>query len=290
MSRLLTPLLLLLLLSTASAQWTNDSVLAGGYRRTFHYERSAAIAQPKIVLFILHGSGGSGAEMRTHTAALESIAVRESILLVYPDGYKHFWNECRKASTAEANIIDIDEQDFFRAMLRSLHAQFGTDTTVARAIGFSGGGHMAYKLALTMPQIFTAVTAVVANLPDSANMDCTAANLPVSVMIVNGTADNVNPYNGGEVKVQNVKLGTVRSTEQTFRYWSALAGYAGAPKKEILPNNDTTDNSSIERFSFSAPGKKEIVLLSVLNGTHSFPKDIDVFLEAWSFMKRQPLR
>lgn len=281
--------LVIILTRTAAAQWTDDSVRAGGYTRTFHFERTAAVAHPQIALFILHGSGGSGTGMRTHTATLESIAVRERILLVYPDGYKHFWNECRKASTAEANVIDIDEQAFFRAMLRSLHTQFGIDTSVARAIGFSGGGHMAYKLALTMPQIFTAVTAVVANLPDSANMDCTAANIPVSVMIVNGTADNVNPFNGGEVNVQNVKLGTVRSTEQTFRYWSSLAGYSGAPKRESLPNTDTTDNTSIERSSFSALGKKEIVLLTVLNGTHRFPKDIDVFLEAWSFMKRQPL-
>ena len=68
------------------------------------------------------------------------------------------------------------------------------------AAGISGGGHMAYKLALNMPAVFNAITAKVANLPDSSNMDCTTSDQPISVMIFNGTHDPINPYMGGEVK------------------------------------------------------------------------------------------
>jgi polyhydroxybutyrate depolymerase len=38
------------------------------------------------------------------------------------------------------------------------------------AVGTSGGGHMAYKLALTMPETFRAITAIIANLPDTSNL------------------------------------------------------------------------------------------------------------------------
>lgn len=272
---------------SASAQLVNDSIPVDGNYRTFHYLLPASSAKPQHIIFILHGSGGNGMEMFREASSLQKISDRERIMVVFPDGYKHFWNECRKAATSAANLENINEQTFFLSMIRRLSATFGTDTNTAFAIGFSGGGHMSYKLALTMPERFKAITAIVANLPDSANMDCTASGLPVSVMIVNGTADGVNPYNGGEVKVSNVKLGTVRSTEQTFHYWSDLAGFSGEPRKEVLPDTTISDNISIERYSFGTIGKPDVVLVKVINGTHSFPPGFNAFLEGWSFFKRQ---
>ncbi|MFZ4621759.1 MAG: alpha/beta hydrolase family esterase [Bacteroidota bacterium] len=272
---------------TAFGQVVNDSILVDGNYRTFHFQKPAPSSSPQHIIFILHGSGGNGMQMFREASSLQTIADRERILLVYPDGYKHFWNECRKAATSDANLENINEQTFFLSMIRRLSLTFGTDTNTAFALGFSGGGHMSYKLALTLPDKFKAITAVVANLPDSVNMDCTESGIPVSVMIVNGTADGVNPYNGGEVKVSNVKLGTVRSTEQTFRYWSSLAGYSGEPRKEALPDTIKTDSVSIERYSYRSAGRPEVNLVKVINGTHSFPPGFDIFLEGWSFFKRQ---
>ncbi len=57
----------------------------------------------------------------------------------------------------------------------------------------SGGGHMPYKLALTMPKKIKAVTAVIANLPDTNNLDCIEVKRPIAVMIINGTEDPLNP-------------------------------------------------------------------------------------------------
>ncbi len=225
--------------------------------------------------------------MMRDASALMNLSPQENILLVFPDGYKRFWNECRKASGAEANLQDVDEQSFFLSMIRRLSAQYGTDTAAAFAIGFSGGGHMSYKLALTLPDKFKAVTAVVANLPDSVNMDCSASGKPVSVMIVNGTADGINPYNGGEVVIPNVKLGTVRSTEQTFHYFASLAGYSGEPRKEILTDTIPSDGISINRFSFSSKGNNEVVLLEVVNGAHKAPPGLDVYVEGWKFFQRR---
>jgi polyhydroxybutyrate depolymerase len=276
--------------AVAQTPLINDSIMIDGRYRTFHYAEPSAKARPNQLVFVLHGSGGSGRGIAGRAQRLQSIAEAENIMLVYPDGYRKFWNECRKAATSAANLENIDEGSFFRSMISYCAQRFGTDSNTVYAVGFSGGGHMAYKLALTMPEKFKAVTAVVANLPDSENMDCIESKLPVAVMIVNGTNDDVNPYNGGEVKVADVKLGTVRSTSQTFRYWAALAGYSGEPKKELLPDSDHSDDASIERYSFSSPGRPEVTLLKVLNGRHDHTKDIDVYLEAWNFFKRQQMK
>ena len=156
------------------------------------------------------------------------------------------------------------------------------------AVGTSGGGHMAYKLALTMPEKFRAVTAIIANLPDTNNLDCPERRVPLPVMIVNGTDDKINPYQGGEVVLgNNISLGLVRSTDRTFQYWSSLAGYKKPPKKQLLPDIDPTDGKTIERYTYKKRKKPEVTLLKVIGGKHDYPNDIDVHLEAWAFFKRQ---
>ena len=150
-------------------------------------------------------------------------------------------------------------------------------------IGTSGGGHMAYKLAFTMPEKFKAITAIVANIPDTSNMDCIERKKPMPVMIINGTKDSTNPYEGGKVKSK----GLVRSTNETFKYWATLAGYTGEPTMERLPDTDSSDGKTIERYTYQKKGKPEVVLLKVINGEHNNPKDINVFLESWAFFKRQ---
>jgi polyhydroxybutyrate depolymerase len=272
---------------SSNAQWITDSVLIDGHYRSFHFKTPSPTSKQSSLLFILHGSGGSGMGIAEYATKLEKIAGTENVLLVYPDGYKKYWNECRKMATSAANLENIDEGSFFNKMIAYFVSRYAINPKHAFAAGFSGGGHMAYKLALTMPEKFKAVTAIVANLPDTSNMDCSESGKPIPVMIIDGTSDPVNPYNGGEVIIPDVKLGKVRSTEQTFKYWATLAGYKGEPVKEDLPDTDPADGKTIEKYSYKKTGKPEVVLLKVINGKHDYPNDIDVYLEAWNFFKRQ---
>ena len=106
-------------------------------------------------------------------------------------------------------------------------------------------------------------------------------------MIVNGTADAVNPYQGGMMQGGNFVMGTVRSTDQSFQYWARLAGYSGDPVKASVPDKDPNDGKTIERYTYYEKGKPEIVLLKVVGGKHDYPNDIDVHVEGWEFFKRQ---
>jgi polyhydroxybutyrate depolymerase len=282
---------LILLLNCCSlfskSQSVKDSFLIENNFRTFQFIKPATGNNGLSLVFILHGSGGSGAGMIKKAEKLQAIAGKEKVVLVYPDGYKHFWNECRKMSTAAANTENINENSFFSQMIDYFISRYKVDKARVFAIGTSGGGHMAYKLALTMPEKLRAITAIIANLPDSTNMDCIEKKQPIPVMIINGTADSTNPYNGGEVKVTGTIMGNVRSTEQTFKYWAGLDGYQGDPVKENLPDTDTTDGKTIEKYTYKKKGSPEVVLLKVINGKHDYPNDIDVYLEAWNFFKRK---
>jgi len=270
------------------AQVINDSVQIDKNYRTFHFNLPASLHPGASLIFILHGSGGNGIKMMEHTSKLQQEIKNENVIVVYPDGYKNFWNECRKAAPSDANIENIDENAFFNSMIDYFDKNYQINMHNVFAIGTSGGGHMAYKLALTEPGRFKAVTAVVANLPDTNNIDCIGTNKPISIMIINGTKDEINPYNGGPVILgSNFNMGDVRSTERTFQYWASLAGYKGDPVKEVLPDTDPADGKTIERYTYKKKNKPEIILLKVINGTHGYPNDIDVHVEAWKFFKRQ---
>ncbi|MDB5223655.1 MAG: poly(3-hydroxybutyrate) depolymerase-like protein [Chitinophagaceae bacterium] len=271
----------------SKGQLLSDSFLIDNHYRTFHFKKPSQTNSKASLVFILHGSGGSGEGIMKTAGKLQAIAGEENIVLVYPDGYKHFWNECRKAATSAANIENIDENSFFNRMIEYFISNYQINSDRVFAVGTSGGGHMAYKLAITMPERFTAITAIIANLPDTVNMDCIEKKQPMPVMIINGTGDPTNPYNGGEVIIPGTVLGKVRSTDQTFKYWASLDGYKGKPKKINLPDTDPTDGKTIEKFTYKKKGKPEVVLLKVINGKHDYPNDIDVYLEAWNFFKRQ---
>jgi polyhydroxybutyrate depolymerase len=282
--------LLLLLCITGTlrsgAQVITDSILVDGHYRVFHFNKPAKPGG--YLVFALHGSGGNGLQMLKASGKFTGEPHDGNVTVVCPDGYKHYWNECRKAATSPPNLENINEGAFFSKMIAYFKSRYQTNDRNAFAIGFSGGGHMAYKLALTMPNRFKAVTAVVANLPTQANMDCGESKRPVAVMIINGTADDTNPWNGGEMKVGAITLGKVRSTEQTFNYWADVDGYKGKPVKEMISNTNPNDKVTIEKYTYADAHKPEVTLLKVINGTHEFPPGpgLEVFTLSWEFFKR----
>lgn len=270
-----------------NGQLISDSILIEGNYRSFHFTKPVKDIKSGSLMFIMHGSGGNAKNIMRSTSKLEAIAGDENLLLVYPDGYKNYWNECRKYATSAANKENINETAFFKAMINYFNTRYGIDKEQVFAAGFSGGGHMAYKLGLTMPGEIKAIAAIVANMPDSASIDCAASGKPLPVLIINGTLDNVNPYNGGEMFVSNDSYGVMRSAGNTLAYWSSLAGYKGKPKKQLLRDADPADQRTIESYTYSEKNKPTVRLLKVIGGKHDYPGDIDVYVYAWEFFKAQ---
>jgi len=279
-------LVIVLFVQVANAQAIKDSIEVEGYYRSFQFNKPTTTRPDGSLVFVLHGSGGSGLQMMEATSVLLKTTANENVIFVYADGYKHYWNECRKAASSLANKLNVNEEAFFSAMI-DYFANYHINKDKVFAVGTSGGGHMCYKLAMTMPKKIRAITAIIANLPDTDNMDCVDSRISMPVMIVNGTADPLNKYEGGMMQSGSFIMGNVRSTDRTFHYWSDLAGYRGEPVKATLPDKDPTDGKTIERYTYKEKGKPEVTLLKVIGGKHDYPNDIDVHVEAWEFFKRQ---
>jgi polyhydroxybutyrate depolymerase len=269
------------------AQVIADSILIGKNYRSFYFDPQRNQKPGASLVFVLHGSGGTGLQMRDATSILAAKQEQENFLLVFPNGYKRYWNECRKMASSLANKEDIDEESFFISMIKYFSSKYKINEDRVFAMGTSGGGHMSYKLAMSIPGKIKAITAIIANLPANDNMDCMHAKEAVPVMIINGTEDPLNKYEGGMMKSGSFIMGKVRSSDQSFQYWAELAGYKGKPVMSKVPDNDPADGKTIERYTYNEQGKPEIVLLKVIGGKHDYPNDIDVHVEGWEFFKRQ---
>jgi len=281
-------------------------VNTGNLTRDFYFHVPNDVSQNPKLIFVLHGSSGTPtiAQLSTgHQFDYFSDSTKDAII-VYPAGYHKYWNDCRKVATYDSKKENIDDVDFFGKMIRYFQIHYHIDTTRVFAVGHSNGGHMCYKLAKEKPQWFRGIAAISASLPVVENDDCYEAHLPVSVLVMNGTTDPINPFNGGEVIVgDGQKRGAVRSTDETIQYWMNNDSCDSVHTSINFPNVDASDNSIVleDLYKSSSTGK-QVVLVKIINGGHVIPnpgfslwpkslgnvnKDINAPKIIWDFFNAQ---
>ena len=110
-------------------------------------------------------------------------------------------------------------------------------------------------------------------MPAEGNLDCQPSGRPVSLLLMNGTADPMNPYEGGTVALYGVagNRGEVLSTEATAAYFAELAGYDAPSATEPLPDRDPGDGTRIEVTRWTAPDRAIVALYTVQGGGHTVP-------------------
>jgi polyhydroxybutyrate depolymerase len=248
-----------------------DSLQIGEYSRSFLFHKPANVSNKPKLVFVLHGSGGSGKLIAQFTENWFSKLADErgDVLVVYPNGYKNHWNECRKEANFEANLLNIDDNTFFEKMIDYFVQKYRVNRKQVFVVGHSNGGHEVFKLAKEKPKLFKKYVAISASLPTPSNDDCTAMQQPVSMMVINGTGDKINPYQGGEVILPaGAKRGNVVSTDETMVYWANLAhlDFSKATKFDF-PDTDKEDGTRASQFTAKSK-KYDIRLIRVENGGH----------------------
>ncbi|MEM1113948.1 MAG: PHB depolymerase family esterase [Pseudomonadota bacterium] len=244
-----------------------------GLQRSYNVYRPVSLPDNAPVVFVLHGSMGSGLGMRDMSAReFDMIADREGWLVVYPDGFENHWNGCRSTADYTANVSNIDDVGFLSLVVQSLANDYAIDATRVYITGVSNGGHMAYRMALEAPGVFAAYAPMAASLPAPETFGCGRLNQPVSLAIFNGTQDPVNPYLGGAVSVMgNDSRGVVLSSAETAAYWRELAGLDKAARELVHPERDgDTTTRIVEQRWGEAPGY-EVRLYTMEGSGHTMP-------------------
>ena len=256
-----------------SGKLTKGTIEVGGLKRTYLTYVPQGLMKGAPLLVAMHGSGENGARLRVTTgSAFERLADERGFAVVYPDGYEGYWNACNIVGDYSANKLNIDDVGFLTGMVDKLVTEIGVDPGRVFATGISRGGHMAFRLALEAPSRFRAVAAVAASVPTPENFKCKPAGQGTSsVMIMNGTKDPLNPFNGGEVKFLGwfIKRGKVRSSRESGQYFADLNNITGTPEAS---ESEVADGVRVERVLWRNDSHVEVELLAIHGGGHTMPQ------------------
>lgn len=273
-----------------------------GVERWFSYYRPAGLESGRPVVVIFHGSRGSGERIRQATGfGFDRLADTHGFVVLYPEGYRGNWNDCRAAGNYPAKQLAIEDGAFIRKALEYLRDQHAIDSNRVFAVGFSNGGQMVLRLAMEMPELIRAGVAIAANMPAHGNLDCEPVGQARPIMLINGTEDPISPFDGGQVALFGGfgSRGTVRSSLGSIEYWAGLAGYEQAPFQHRYPDMDLDDGSVASRTVWTGPGRPEISLVTVYGGGHTIPglrfprflgrtnRDFSAVDEIWRFFERE---
>src|SRR5262249_56513632 len=119
------------------------------------------------------------------------------------------------------------------------------------------------------PEVFAGVAEISASVPVKENLDCGQVDKPIPVMIINGTADPINPFRGGMVNLGGAELGNVLSSEDTAKYWAKLLGVTAPLQTATLPHKGGP--TSVDSMTWVKDGVPVVILYSVQNGGHALP-------------------
>lgn len=252
----------------------SDTITVDTLERTFSVFVPRMVRPTAGVVLALHGgSGGSGARLRGFIGReLERLAEARGFLVAYPDGIDGSWNGCRAGATNPAKVRQIDDVAFVRTLIAHLQQTQGIDPARVFALGYSNGAHLAFRLALEVPDAVRAIAAFGANLPAADALDCRTSGVGVAALLVNGTADRINPFGGGAVRLPDgTMLGRVRSAAASAEYFARLAGHSGPGARDTILAPHPVDGLAVERLRFVKAGAPEIVLYAIHGGGHTIP-------------------
>jgi polyhydroxybutyrate depolymerase len=154
----------------------------------------------------------------------------------------------------------------------------------------SNGGFMSYELACKLSNRVAAIASVTGSMAQSRLNACTPQH-PVPIMEIHGTADNTVPYNGNVLFVP---------VPAVVDYWVRFNGCSPTPTFTAVPNTNTSDGSTAERYVYSGGRNGSVVEhYKIINGGHTWPgapvnigvtnRDISASREVWRFLRRYRL-
>ncbi|MGE2720294.1 extracellular catalytic domain type 1 short-chain-length polyhydroxyalkanoate depolymerase [Mycolicibacterium celeriflavum] len=228
----------------------------GGVDRTYQVHAPPGLEQPAGLVLNLHGAGMTG-QAQAGATNYNAIADQYGFVVAYPDGIDMSWADGRGASLPDRQ--GVDDVGFLVALTERLRQEYGVNPGRVFVTGTSAGGFMASRLACERADVFAAAAPVAGTL--ASGFGCSPSQ-PVSVMLVNGTADPVVPFGGGPMLGRGGPSDIVSAPAMAQR-WREIDG-CPAPVEQV--------QGSVHRFVASGcAGGTEVMFVQIDGGGHVWP-------------------
>lgn len=166
----------------------------GRGRSWIAYAPAKRAASPALVV-VLHSSMGNAQQARQAFGYdFDVLADQHGFVVAYPNSVEGHWNEAKVKGPFAAKREHVDDVGFLRAMVDDLGSRYNVDRSRVYVTGVSNGGSMVLRLALETPDFARAYAAVVSSVPAPGNMGASPKHQAVSILLMNGTDDPLNPW------------------------------------------------------------------------------------------------
>ncbi|MEJ2124173.1 MAG: PHB depolymerase family esterase [Alphaproteobacteria bacterium] len=210
-----------------------------------HYQRGYIVSIPKGIppgkripaVIALHGPLMSGLSMR-RLFGLEEIAKREKFAVIYPNGWRHKWNDGRTM-----NPTGLDDVHFITRLANRLIKEEVADPRRIYLLGMATGGMLTYRIACEAPETFTAYAAIVANMPKRVVRHC-KSKTPVPMLMINSAESReISPRS--EISEWHEGRNLVLENSDNMVFWRRNNSCIGKPQVKIMADKDTSDGSIV---------------------------------------------
>jgi len=253
----------------AAKDVTLNMVHDGRAREALLYVPDGLAAGAPLVM-VLHGGGGNWRGIR-RAAGFDDLADEHGFAVAYPQATESQWNDGREAEAYRRGEADADDVGFFAELIGAALAETGGDPARVYVTGASNGGMMSFRLACELADRIAAVAPVIANMPARlAEQGCKPVR-PVPILIMNGTADEAVPYDGGYVTVFRRRYGRVLSTAQSAALWRANNGCGAPGPAEVIDERPFDGTKVVIERADDCRGGSAVVLVTIEGGGHGWP-------------------
>ena len=259
------------------------SLSLDGYSRTYtvfepsNYRNQKAV--PLVVM--LHGVGGTGAGIIKETGWGRK-AEQNGFLVVFPDALRPYpdaeasflinpqvWNDgSRRGSELLQRVNDVK---FLSLMLDQMAKSYNVDPNAIFLTGFSNGASLGFKTVTELPGRFKAFAAVSGHYWQGDDKSKIA--VPTPTLLIVGTADPLNPFDGGTIQLPWGSFASPPLME-TMTNWAKKNGFRG--------NMETvSDISGVKILKAAGEGRAPIQAYIIEGLGHLWPGGEPMFPEAY---------
>ena len=204
------------------------------------------------VVIMLHGGGGTGKAAATETG-WASKADEAGFLAVFPDamppdptrpsrfrGNPQLWND--GSDRFYPGQTAPDDIGFVNAMLDEMITQFAVDQRQIFVTGFSNGASMSFRIGAELSNRIAAIAPVAGALwLEPLRLEC-----PVSMIYITGTADPLNPIEGGVPRLATGHSDKIRAkpkppVRDTILKWRKALECPNTPRSTSQANGVRTE-------------------------------------------------
>jgi polyhydroxybutyrate depolymerase len=252
------------------------------------------------VVLVLHSAGGGDGLVPAKDLGFTALADGNDFIMVYPNGIDGVWRAGAASRLRGRSDDTVDDVGFISELVDHLIREQKADPDRVYVTGQSNGGMMTLRVGCEMASKLRAIAPFVASFPKDVCDTC-RPDAQLSVLLMNGTADRLVPWNGIQGQRFGRETSGIVSTAETVEFWVEYNQCDLAENEIALPDTDTTDGSTVTLTRYANETTDvEVLLYTVEGGGHSLPgsatngslirgnknNDIDGAAAIWDFFKQ----